>query len=104
MFVNLSAHLQALRAKHAGGGNPSWGIDGKKGELVDAAQAEIVESLTVKLQTIKTAIESATMLLRIDDIVSGISSKARDQQQAPASGQQPSLDEQAETFGDARDG
>lgn len=34
------------------------------------------EPLAVKTQTIKTSIESATMLLRIDDIVSGISKKA----------------------------
>ena len=35
----------------------------------------IWEPLAVKVQTIKTAVESATMLLRIDDIVSGISKK-----------------------------
>lgn len=33
------------------------------------------EPLAVKEQTIKTAVESATMLLRIDDIVSGIAKK-----------------------------
>lgn len=32
----------------------------------------IWEPYVVKTQTIKTAIESATLLLRIDDIVSGI--------------------------------
>ena len=32
---------------------------------------------TVKVQTIKTSVESAIMLLRIDDIVSGISKKSR---------------------------
>jgi T-complex protein 1 subunit gamma len=35
----------------------------------------IWEPLAVKEQTIKTAIESATMLLRIDDIVSGMSKR-----------------------------
>jgi len=38
-------------------------------------QLGIWEPLEVKQQTIKTAIESATMLLRIDDIVSGLSKK-----------------------------
>jgi T-complex protein 1 subunit gamma len=33
------------------------------------------EPLEVKVQTIKTSIESATMLLRIDDIVSGLQKK-----------------------------
>jgi T-complex protein 1 subunit gamma len=32
----------------------------------------------VKVQSIKTAVESATMLLRIDDIVSGLSQKNSD--------------------------
>ena len=32
-----------------------------------------VEPLVVKTQTMKTALEAAAMLLRIDDIVSGIS-------------------------------
>ncbi len=36
------------------------------------------------LQTVKTAVESACMLLRIDDIVSGCSQKGKQQQSAPA--------------------
>ena len=32
---------------------------------------------SMKVQTIKTSVESAIMLLRIDDIVSGISKKSR---------------------------
>lgn len=35
------------------------------------------EPYQVKAQTIKTAVESAQMLLRIDDIVSGLSKKDR---------------------------
>lgn len=31
----------------------------------------------LQVQTIKTAVESATMLLRIDDIVSGLSKKSK---------------------------
>lgn len=40
------------------------------------------EPYAVKVQTYKTAIEAATMLLRIDDIVSGVS--RRDQPRGPA--------------------
>ena len=36
---------------------------------------QIWEPYAVKVQTIKTAIEAACMLLRIDDIVSGIKKK-----------------------------
>jgi len=60
-----------LRAKHAGGANVNWGIDGEKGVLADMAALGVWEPVTVKLQTLKTAIESASMLLRIDEIVSG---------------------------------
>lgn len=34
------------------------------------------EPSAVKIQTLKTAVEAACMLLRVDDIVSGVSSKA----------------------------
>jgi T-complex protein 1 subunit gamma len=111
---NCGAHtirvLTALRAKHAGGAeNFMWGIDGKAGVLVDMAQMKIWEPLEVKKQTIKTAIEAAAMLLRIDDIVSGISASARQNQPGAmggGGGPQGSVptDENAETFGDARDG
>jgi T-complex protein 1 subunit gamma len=43
------------------------------GEITDMRAAGVWEPLVVKSQTIKTSIEAANMLLRIDDIVSGIS-------------------------------
>mmetsp|Transcript_3609 Transcript_3609/g.13790 ORF Transcript_3609/g.13790 Transcript_3609/m.13790 type:complete len:571 (-) Transcript_3609:102-1814(-) len=67
--------ITELRAKHAGGENKSWGVNGMTGELSDMRDLKIFEPCSVKSQTIKTAIESACMLLRIDDIVSGISKK-----------------------------
>ena len=70
--------LTALRAKHAaweGEGMCTWGIDGNKGEVVDMVTLEVYEPFAVKSQTIKTAIEAACMLLRIDDIVSGMTNK-----------------------------
>lgn len=42
------------------------------GNIVDMKDLGVWEPYVVKTQTIKTAIESATLLLRIDDIVSGI--------------------------------
>lgn len=56
---------------------------------------QIWDAYNVKAQTFKTAIEAACMLLRIDDIVSGIKKK-----QAPGAGQAPSKP-QIETEGDA---
>jgi T-complex protein 1 subunit gamma len=64
--------LTQLRAKHATG-NHSWGIDGCAGTIVDMKEYGVWEPYAVKVQTIKTAIESACLLLRVDDIVSGVS-------------------------------
>jgi len=75
--------LTQLRAKHAGGANPNWGIDGEKGVMADMTTLGIWEPITVKSQTIKTAIESAAMLLRIDEIVSGTHKKDKSRAQAP---------------------
>ncbi|KAG8990830.1 T-complex protein 1 subunit gamma [Tulasnella sp. JGI-2019a] len=60
--------LTELRAKHANGEH-SWGIDGKTGKIVDMKEYHLYESASVKIQTLKTAIEAARMLLRVDDIV-----------------------------------
>ncbi|KFY46194.1 hypothetical protein V494_00567 [Pseudogymnoascus sp. VKM F-4513 (FW-928)] len=61
--------LTELRAKQAEGGS-SWGIDGDTGKLVDMKEYGVWEPEAVKLQSIKTAIESACLLLRVDDICS----------------------------------
>ncbi|XP_054717149.1 T-complex protein 1 subunit gamma-like [Uloborus diversus] len=76
--------LTALRAKHATAGNISWGIDGQTGQLVDMKNYGVWEPLTVKLQAYKTAVETAIMLLRIDDILSGIKKKEDHQQINPS--------------------
>ena len=78
--------LTQLRAKHAGGANCTWGIDGDKGKLADMRDVGVWEPLSVKAQTIKTAIEAASMLLRIDEIVSGTHKKEK--KKAPGGQQQ----------------
>ncbi|XP_017758296.1 PREDICTED: T-complex protein 1 subunit gamma [Eufriesea mexicana] len=85
--ANTIRTLTALRAKHATEGL-MWGIDGETGELVDMKERGIWEPLSVKLQTYKTAVETAILLLRIDDIVSGSKKKKSDNepsQPAPVS-------------------
>jgi len=69
--ANVIRTLTALRAKHANEGNSSWGVNGQSGDLVDMNELGIWEPIVVKQQTYKTAIETAILLLRIDDIVSG---------------------------------
>ncbi|PNS14993.1 T-complex protein 1 subunit gamma [Sphaceloma murrayae] len=61
--------LTQLRAKHAEGkSGSSWGIDGDVGKIVDMHELGVWEPQAVKLQSIKTAVESACLLLRVDDI------------------------------------
>merc|ERR1712046_181871 len=85
-----------LRARHASGTGVNWGIDGLKGAVADVKALGILDTFAVKQQTLKTAVEAAAMLLRIDDIISGISKKKRDS--AP---QQSNPEADQETFGDA---
>jgi T-complex protein 1 subunit gamma len=80
--ANVIRTLTKLRAKHAewttessGGKACTFGIDGDKGTIVDMKELGVWEAYAVKVQSIKTAVESAAMLLRIDDIVSGLSQK-----------------------------
>lgn len=67
---NIIRLLTTLRARHAVG-ETNVGVDGESGELVDMMERKIWEPLVVKQQVFKTAVETAVMLLRIDDIVSG---------------------------------
>merc|ERR1712184_92128 len=84
--ANTIRTLTALRAKHAKEEekNVNWGINGETGELADMSALGIWEPLSVKLQVFKTAIETAILLLRIDDIVSGSKKKGDVGAQGPA--------------------
>lgn len=73
-----------LRAKHTEEEGSTVGIDGHTGQLADMKELGVWEPFAVKAQTVKTATEAACMLLRIDDIVSGLSKK-----QARAGGGKP---------------
>jgi len=70
--------LTELRAKHSEAEGRHFGVNGKTGEIVDMNELGIWEPFVVKLQTVKTAIESSSMLLRIDDVVSGLRNQEED--------------------------
>ncbi|RWS16208.1 T-complex protein 1 subunit gamma-like protein [Dinothrombium tinctorium] len=74
--------LTALRAKHATGDFKTWGINGETGEIADMKELGIWDPLAVKLQAYKTAVETAVLLLRIDDIVSGSKKRAQLEREA----------------------
>lgn len=93
--------LTELRAKHSVPNEGLYmGIDGNQAKICNMEEANIWDPVSVKLQSYKTAIESACMLLRIDDIVSGIQKDKKDQGGRKAQ----DSDDEGDTFGDARDG
>mmetsp|Transcript_40482 Transcript_40482/g.62264 ORF Transcript_40482/g.62264 Transcript_40482/m.62264 type:complete len:546 (+) Transcript_40482:142-1779(+) len=75
--VSVIRTITELRAKHAAAAADGSdkkchiGINGVTGALVDMNDYGVWEPFSVKVQTIKTAIENACMILRIDDVVSG---------------------------------
>lgn len=90
--------ITELRAKHAERGNSTFGIDGNTKKISDMTIQNVWEPISVKFQVIKTAIEASCLLLRIDDVVSGVKKREKEKAQ-PMQGEEP-----METFGDARDG
>ena len=60
--------ITQLRSKHSSG--EKWvGIDSTNGVVGDIQKSEIVEPVKVKEQVIKSATETANMILRIDNVV-----------------------------------
>ncbi|KAI5316213.1 hypothetical protein L3X38_045389 [Prunus dulcis] len=92
--VNVIRTMTALQGKHANGENAWIGIDGNTGVITDVKEKKIGDAYNVKAQTFKTAIEAACLLLRIDDIVSGVKKKQPPGAKAPSK-------PQVETEGDA---
>eukprot|EP01133_Synstelium_polycarpum_P016669 gene16669-19808_t len=79
--ANTIKLLTELRAKHAVSPleNHTWGVDGDKGVIVDMKELGVWDTHAVKVQTLKTSIESACTMLRVDHIASAVSKKGGDQ-------------------------
>lgn len=99
--ANVVKLITDLRAKHNNTEDKEkmyYGINGNTGKIENMKNIKVLDTLAVRKQTLKTAIESACMILRIDDIVSGLKKKEKKKEEAPMP------DQDQETFGDARDG
>ena len=67
--------LLELRTRHEKG--EKWaGVDVFEGKIKDMRELEVYEPLAVKKQTIKSANEAATMILRVDDVIASGRTKA----------------------------
>jgi T-complex protein 1 subunit gamma len=95
--------MTELRSKHAQGEH-CMGVDGVSGKVVDVRKSEIYDSFVVRQQIFRSAIESSAMMLRIDDIVSGVSSKKQESGAGAANNTDEAEARDQETFGDNRDG
>jgi len=76
--VSVIRTITSLRAKHAScedGEKCCVGVNGTTGVLTDMNELGIWEPYSVKVQTLKSSIDNACMILRIDDIVSGSKKK-----------------------------
>ncbi|MBE0516548.1 MAG: TCP-1/cpn60 chaperonin family protein [Methanophagales archaeon] len=74
--------LVALRSAHEAGETYA-GLDVFKGEPTDMLKTGVIEPLRVKTQALSSATESATMILRIDDVIASSAEKP------PAEGMPP---------------
>ncbi|GAG52911.1 unnamed protein product, partial [marine sediment metagenome] len=61
--------LVALRAAHEKPDGLWKGVNVFTGKTVDMMEENILEPLVVKEQAIKSAVEAASMILRIDDVI-----------------------------------
>ncbi|MGA3060607.1 MAG: thermosome subunit beta [Candidatus Bathyarchaeia archaeon] len=67
--------LVELRSKHDTAEGKNIGINVFTGKLQNSVEAGVIEPLVVKEQAIKSAAESAAMILRIDDVITAKSPK-----------------------------
>jgi len=65
-----------LRAAHERTSGLWFGVDIHAGKAADMKRLAVLEPMSVKEQTIKTAVEAASMILRIDDVIAGAKSSA----------------------------
>ena len=73
--------LVSLRAAHEAG-EKNAGLDVFNGSAVDMVKANVIEPLRVKKQAISSAVEAATMILRIDDVIAA--SKEKEEKKPPS--------------------
>ncbi len=67
--------LVALRAAHEKPRGKIMGVNVFSGEIVDMRKRGIVEPIRVKEQALKSAAETASMILRIDDVLAATKPK-----------------------------
>ena len=75
-----------LRAKSGSTGKVRYGVDVLEGKVADLASKDVYEPLLVKEQIIKSATEAASMILRIDNVITASKSKGAGAPPQPGAG------------------
>jgi archaeal chaperonin len=75
-----------LRAKSSSTGKVRYGVDVLEGKVADLASKDVYEPLLVKEQIIKSAVETASMILRIDNVIAASKSKGAGASPRPGAG------------------
>jgi len=68
--------MVAMRAAHEKRGGSAMGVNVFEGGVADMLEKGVVEPMVVKLQAVKSGVEVASMILRIDDVVAAKSTAA----------------------------
>jgi len=68
--------MVAMKAAHEKRGGSAMGVNVFEGGVADMLEKGVVEPMVVKLQAVKSGVEAASMILRIDDVVAAKSSSA----------------------------
>ncbi len=69
--------IVALRTKHQDQSNKGYGVDVINSTIADMKKKRVIEPIAIKTQAVLSATEVAEMILRIDDIIAGQSSKSK---------------------------
>ncbi|KYH38774.1 MAG: thermosome subunit [Candidatus Hecatellales archaeon B24] len=64
-----------MRAKHEKPNGLGWGVDVFAGKTADMWRQGVIEPKSVKEQAVKSAVEAAAMILRIDDLIAAAKMK-----------------------------
>jgi chaperonin GroEL (HSP60 family) len=67
--LNTIDVLVAIRSAHEKADGLWMGLNAFTGEITDMMKEGVIEPLSVKVQAIKSAVETASMILRIDDVI-----------------------------------
>ncbi|OAF68361.1 CCT-gamma [Intoshia linei] len=68
---NIISRMTELRSEHVSNSKSNMGINGLTGNITNMEQLNVYDTFLVKQQTIKSAVDTAILILRIDDIITG---------------------------------